>query len=187
DLWAADQTARTTPLISSDSSVQRLVGSEVEALDRFGTTDVLHDNGIWMPHNHRLAMLAARRNIARVVSIRGMLEPWALNDKRWKKRCAWWLYQCSDLKRARCLHLTAAAEARNVEVLGLGVPVSVIPNGVDVPELPSQTAGARNANKTGPRVKTALFLGRIHPKKGLPLLIEAWARVRPNNWILKIA
>src|SRR5262245_66122946 len=62
-LWAADQSAAETPLLPAESSVQRLTGNEVEALDRFGKADVLHDNGIWLPHNHRLAELATRRGI----------------------------------------------------------------------------------------------------------------------------
>ncbi len=37
------------------------------------------------------------------------------------------------------------------------------------------------------RHKTALFIGRIYPVKGLPSLIEAWARVRPRGWQLRIA
>ena len=32
-----------------------------------------------------------------------------------------------------------------------------------------------------------MFLGRIYPVKGLPMLIEAWARVRPAGWRLVIA
>ena len=113
-LWASDQSAATSPLLSEKSSV------EAEALDRFGKTDLLHDNGIWLPHNHRLAVIAAKRGIPRIVSTRGMLEPWAMMHKQWKKRFAWWLYQCSDLKRARCHHTTSESEAQNVEHLGLG-------------------------------------------------------------------
>ena len=178
-LWASDQSAAMTPLLSAESSVQRLTGTEAEALRRFGKVDVLHDNGIWLPHNHRLAELAVRLGIPRVVSTRGMLEPWAMNHKRWKKSLAWWLYQRRDLKRARCHHTTAETEARHVERLGLGVPLCVIPNGVDVPlQVPRAEGGRR---------KIALFLGRIHPKKGLPMLIEAWARVRPDGWHLQIA
>jgi glycosyltransferase involved in cell wall biosynthesis len=43
----------------------------------------------------------------------------------------------------------------------------------------------KDAPLGAPRV--ALFLGRIYPVKGLPMLIEAWARVRPHGWVLRIA
>jgi len=186
-LWASDQSAALTPLLSARSSVRRLMGTEAEALRRFGKVDVLHDNGIWLPHNHRLAELAVKRDIPRVVSTRGMLEPWAMKHKLWKKRCAWWLYQCGDLRRAQCHHTTAESEARNVKTLALGVPISVIPNGVDVPKVHRNVADNQDEKGIRGGLKKALFLGRIHPKKGLPLLIEAWARSRPRGWVLQIA
>ena len=96
-----------TMLLPARSPVQRIVGIESEALDRFGEPDILHDNGIWLPHNHRLAVLAERHGIPRIVSTRGMLEPWALRHKRFKKDVAWWLYQRRDLKQARC-HVTTS-------------------------------------------------------------------------------
>jgi glycosyltransferase involved in cell wall biosynthesis len=182
-LWAADQSVATTSLLSTDSPAKRLTGNAREALDSFGKIDVLHDNGIWLLHNRRLARLAAERGIPRVVSTRGMLEPWAMNHKRLKKRVAWRLYQYGDLKRARCHHTTAEAEASNVQRLGLSVPIRVIPNGVDLPDI-AQTARRRIARAGR---KTALFLGRIYPVKGLPMLVEAWARVRPNDWNLQLA
>jgi glycosyltransferase involved in cell wall biosynthesis len=167
--------------------VRRLIGTEVEAFDSFGRVDVLHDNGIWLRHNHELAKLALQRGIPRIVSTRGMLEPWATSQKRWKKRLAWWLYQRRDLMRAACLHTTAPREAQNVRALGLGIPICMIPNGVDLPEIDS-TAGDRKYEALGQEGhKVALFLGRIHPKKGLPMLIEAWARIRPPSWVLWIA
>jgi glycosyltransferase involved in cell wall biosynthesis len=55
----------------------------------------------------------------------------------------------------------------------------VLPNGVEVPESIVPT--------TGGRTRRALFLSRLHPKKGLALLVEAWARVRPEGWELVIA
>ena len=187
-LWASDQSAAVTPLLPPGSCVQRIIGTEAEALDRFGETDILHDNGIWLPHNHRLAVLAERRSIPRVISTRGMLEPWALRHKRLRKRVAWQLYQRRDLKQARCHHTTAEAEARNLQQLGLGVPVVAVPNGVDVPEERPWVCGSEseNAVQSGQR-RTALFLGRIYPVKGLPMLVEAWARVRPDGWLLRIA
>jgi glycosyltransferase involved in cell wall biosynthesis len=186
-VWAPDQSAAATPLLAADLPLQRLTGTESEALSRFARPDVLHDNGIWWPHNHRLAALAQRDGIARVVSTRGMLEPWAMNHKRWKKRVAWGLYQRRDLTRARWHHTTSDAEAGNVKRLGLDVPVGVIPNGIDVPALDAPVASIEAANARAPRRKRALFLGRIYPVKGLPMLVEAWARVRPDGWVLQIA
>ena len=186
-LWAFDQSAAVTPLLPVGLSVQRIIGTETEALVRFGETDILHDNGIWLPHNHRLAVLSERRGIPRVVSTRGMLEPWALSHKRLKKSLAWWLYQRRDLKHAHCHHTTADAEARNVQHLGLGVPVVAVPNGVDVPEERPLGVGLEPEKAVRRGRRTALFLGRIYPIKGLPMLIQAWARVRPDGWLLRIA
>lgn len=125
----------------------------------------------------------AKKGIPRIVSTRGMLEPWALDHKRVKKRVAWHLYQKRDLMAAHRFHATSAAEARNVAKLGLNVPVDVVPNGVDLPAaVPAREERQDNRSKN-----VALFLGRIYPVKGLPMLIEAWAKVRPQGWELHIA
>src|SRR5215469_6080092 len=161
-LWAKNGSAAATPLLPEQTSVQRIVGSEAEALSRFGAPDLLHDNGIWLPHNHRLAILAEKRGIPRVVSMRGMLEPWAFKHKRAKKRIAWWLYQQRDLMQAHRHITTAENEARNLQRLALGVPISTIPNGVDVPQAPRHNGMELQRASRSPR-RTALFLGRIYP------------------------
>jgi glycosyltransferase involved in cell wall biosynthesis len=183
-LWAPDQSAEVTPLLPPCCLVRRMRGTEIDALDTFGKPDILHDNGIWLPHNHRLAALAKRLSIPRIVSIRGMLEPWALNHKKWKKTIAWSVYQRRDLTGANCHHATAKGEARNVQRLGFDVPVCMIPNGVDLPEV-NPISSHRGPTRGG--WKTVLFMGRLYPVKGLPMLIEAWAQVRPNGWKLSIA
>ena len=186
-LWAADGSAGVTPLLPKSTTIQCFGGAESEALMRFGPADLLHDNGIWLPHNHRLAVLAEKRGIPRVVSLRGMLEPWAVRHKRAKKRIAWWLYQHRDLKQANRHITTGENEARNLQRLALGVPISTIPNGVDVPQTPPRHSGMELRNATRSPRRTALFLGRIYPVKGLPMLVSAWARVRPDGWSLRIA
>lgn len=173
-LWAVDGSA------AEIAGVAQLQGSAEAALGAFGPVDVLHDNGIWLAHNHRLAVLARARRIPRVVSTRGMLAPWAMRHKRLKKAVAWHLYQRRDLARAELLHATAAEEAADLDRFALGVPVCTIPNGVD---LPPRTARPLIDTST----RTALFLGRLYPVKGLPMLIEAWARIRPKGWRLRIA
>jgi glycosyltransferase involved in cell wall biosynthesis len=179
-LWATDKSAVKSPLLPSHPSVHPMAGSIVDAINRFGQPDILHDNGIWLLHNHRLAELATQRNLVRVVSTRGMLETWAMNHKRLKKKLAWWLYQRRDLCRASYHHTTAVAEAKTLQQLDLGVPVGVIPNGVNI-------ANVNRSERRRSELKTALFLGRIHPIKGLSLLVEAWAKLRPPGWQLHIA
>jgi glycosyltransferase involved in cell wall biosynthesis len=176
-----------TPLLPKNTPLQPIVGSEVAALKLFGPIDLMHDNGIWLPHNHRFAVLAQKRGIPRVVSLRGMLEPWAFRHKRAKKRIAWWLYQRRDLAKARCHVTTGEIEAGNLRCLDLGVPIATIPNGVDVPERVFRHSGMESKISVLRCSRTALFLGRIYPVKGLPMLVEAWARVRPNGWSLHIA
>jgi glycosyltransferase involved in cell wall biosynthesis len=146
-------------------------------VDRFGRADIVHDNGIWRAHHHQIARLAVDRGIPRVVSTRGMLEPWAMRHKPFRKQLGWRFYQRRDLASAACHHATADAEAENLRRLGLRVPIRVIPNGVDMPDAVEKTKSAE---------RHALFIGRIYPVKGLPMLIDAWARVRPHGWTLKI-
>lgn len=140
---------------------------------------LLHDHGLWRPSNHAAVGAARRAGVPLVISPRGMLEPWALRHRRWKKRAAWVLYQRRDLRHAAVLHVTSEGEAESVRRLGLRNPLAVIPNGVDLPD----------AQPPPPRkeLRRALFLSRFHPKKGLPLLIEAWAQVQPPGWELVLA
>lgn len=186
-LWASDQSARTTPLLVACSRLHPLVGNVEQALDRFGKPDILHDNGIWLAHNHRLAVLAQKYEIPRVVSTRGMLEPWAFQHKQLKKRIAWKLYQRQDLELALCHHTTADTEARHLQRFRFCVPIITVPNGVEVSGEGSTFANAQAQHNHPNTKRIALFLGRIYPIKGLPMLIEAWARVRPKGWTLHIA
>jgi glycosyltransferase involved in cell wall biosynthesis len=179
-LWAPDGSARSSPLVRETAAVARHDGS-VHQLVRSFQPDVLHDNGLWLAHNHRLAVLSRALGVPRVVSTRGMLEPWALGYHHWKKWAAWRLYQKRDLDHAAALHATAPAEAENLQRLGLKPAVVAIPNGVDLPDRPSSV---RKTNGSG---RTAVFLGRIHPVKGLTMLMEAWGQVRPRDWRLVVA
>lgn len=156
-------------------------GSLEAALNSSTGWDLIHDHGVWLPTNHHVARSAKERGIPRMVSPRGMLEPWALNHKKWKKWIAWWLYQQRDLKSATALHATADSEAHQFKRLGLRKPIHIIPNGVDVCGKLESGIGRSGAGR-----KTALFLSRIQSKKGLPMLVEAWAKVLPQGWRMRV-
>ena len=139
---------------------------------------VIHDHGLWLPTNVWSAVCAAWTGTSRVVTPRGMLEPWALQHGARKKRVAWHLYQRYALQQADQIHVTSTMEKEHVEGLGVSLPVAVIPNGVEIP--------AEDPISTPHEGCTALFLSRIHPKKGLPMLLDAWADLRPQDWSLTL-
>jgi len=154
--------------------------SEVRRL--VGTARLVHVHGCWLPVTHRVHVAAKRAGIPVVLSPRGMLEPWALRHKRLKKLAAWLLYERRDVRNAAVLHATAELERAGLARLGLINPIAVVPNPIEVPALDALPARPRASD----RRRRALFLSRIHPKKGIDLLLEAWSKVRPPGWELVI-
>lgn len=156
--------------------LRRSLGREV----RVGTPGLLHSHGLWTPANHWTARLARRAGIPLVIQPRGMLEPWALAYRSWKKRLALLLYQWRDLASAVLLVATAEQEAENFRNIGLRQPIAIIPNGTDLPEW-------RDLIYPKGTPKKMLFLSRIHPVKGFLNLVQAWQIVKPTGWKMVIA
>ncbi|ESW60359.1 MAG: hypothetical protein Q27BPR15_12425 [Rhodobacter sp. CACIA14H1] len=94
-----------------------------------------------------------------------------------RKRLFWALAQRRALEAAACFHATALSEAEDIRRAGLTAPIAVIPNGIDIPD--GVTVGG---------ARTLLYLGRLHPKKGIDRLVAAWARVADQypDWRLRI-
>ena len=134
--------------------------------------DVVHIHGLWDPRLHRVASFCRREGVKYVVAPRGMLEPWSLRQKWLKKRIARWLYQDRDLKCAAALHATAESEAGQFRRLGFENTIVISPNGVNLPRSSDDELPACKR----PNVRTALFVSRMHPKKGVLELVEAWRR-----------
>lgn len=185
-LWAPDNSAELARSLWLEPSPERapecLQGSLGHILKVFGGIDIIHDSGLWRRHNHLLARQATERRVPRIVSTRGMLEPWAIGHKRVRKLLGWHLYQRRDLMAAQAVHVTSEAEADNVHIRHLKLPVWLLPNGID---LPKENQIAFQGDPLAPR--RAVFLGRLHPVKGIPELLEAWSRAKPRGWELLVA
>ena len=158
---------------------------------------VIHVHGLWMYPGWLARQLADASGAVRIVTPHGMLEPWALQNSRWKKRLASWVFENKNLRTADCLHALCQPEADNIRHYGLKSPIAVIPNGVDFASLANPSSRALLESRF-PALKDRrwmLFLSRIHPKKGLPHLIRAWAKIRKSefgnrnseDWMLVIA
>lgn len=149
--------------------------------------DVHHVAGLWMYPS--IASLRCSRRTRRpyIISPHGMLDAWALRHSRWKKQIALALFERAHLERAACLHALCQAEADAIRALGLRNPICVVPNGVDLPAPAANPAPPPWAGSFAPDDPVMLYLGRLHPKKGLVPLLEAWARARHPRWRLVVA
>jgi glycosyltransferase involved in cell wall biosynthesis len=142
--------------------------------------EVLHTHGMWQMNVVYPGWAANKRKIIFVVSPRGMLSERAIQSGSTIKRIFWPLLQRPVLASATCFHATAESEFEDIRRMGFRQPVAVIPNGIDIPDLPLKQCGG---------FRSLLFLGRIHPIKGLDMLLPAWRAVQDRfpEWRLVIA
>src|SRR5262245_64023662 len=95
--------------------------------------DLVHIHGLWTIPGWTAAGHARRAGVPVVVSPRGMLDPGSVAQRGWRKRVAYALVERRNLHRAALLHATSETEARTLRARVPGVPVTVIPNGVEAP------------------------------------------------------
>ncbi|GAA5133645.1 glycosyltransferase [Prosthecobacter algae] len=149
--------------------------------------DVVHTQGLWTYTSAAAGGWSRRAGRPECIHPHGMLDPWALKNSAWKKRLVLRLFERRHLQRASCLRALCESELESIRALGLVNPVCIIPNGVDLPE-PS-AASVREPWMQGQKV--LLYLGRLHPKKGLLPLLQAWADLYRagglEGWVLAVA
>jgi glycosyltransferase involved in cell wall biosynthesis len=145
------------------------------------TPDIVHLHGLWQMPGHGVLKWHRRSQIPFLISPHGMLAEVALRYSPAKKRLARWMYQDAVFGATWGLHATSDIELAEIRNYGLTQPVAVIAHGVDVPPAEVLAGPAKR--------RTVLSLGRIHPKKGLDILIAAWAGVEADfpDWDLLIA
>ncbi|MBN8920739.1 MAG: glycosyltransferase [Rhizobiales bacterium] len=121
--------------------------------------DVVHVHSLWTCAERGMVN-RVRRGVRTpyVFAPRGSMSPWAMNYKRWKKRLSWPVWEAALLSHASCLHALNAAEADMIRRIEKRVPICVVSNGIDLPQMIDIEKGNR---------RKLLYLGRLHPIKGL--------------------
>ena len=126
--------------------------------------DLLHLHGIWMYPSQAASSWAARSDKPLLISPHGMLDPWITARGRWKKALARAGYERRAWHRAAAFHALTGREAEDIAHESGRAGSLVIAN-AGPPAQPAPTA------TRGPQV---VYLGRIHPKKNLASLVDAW-------------
>ena len=128
--------------------------------------DLLHQHGIWMYPTRAATVWARRTGQPYVISPHGMLDPWITSRGRWKKALARAVYERASWRRADAFHVLTADEATDVRREAGECRTLVIPN----------AGPAALAEAPGEREPHLFFISRIHPKKNLDALLDAWDR-----------
>lgn len=139
---------------------------------------VAHLHGVWEPMLARVAAQARRRRAPYVVTPHGLLDPYSLSQSSLKKRLSMGLVQRRMLNAAAAIHALNEDEKQCIAPLKLTAPVAIVPNGVDLDTLDPLPEPGRFRTQH-PRLGEApflLFLSRLHRKKGLDILVDAFDR-----------
>jgi len=155
------------------------------ALTRSRRVTHLHIHEFWRG-GYVAGMLAARGNgLPVILSAHGSTAPWALHGqgklKSWKKRLYWQLFGHLFLDPSVVLHAITPLEAHHMEDFFGRQPQAVIANALSMDTITEDDGATEPARRL-------VFLGRLHPVKGVDMLIEAFGNARlDDDWELVIA
>lgn len=147
--------------------------------------DAVIVHGLWQSHGRTVQRaLSARGAPPYFVFPHGMLDPWFKRQyplKHLRKWVYWWLAERAVLRSARAVLFTCEEERRlaRQSFPGSSYRERVVAFGIAAPpgDPAAQKAIFLQAHPALRDRSFWLFLGRIHPKKGADLLIDAYARL----------
>jgi glycosyltransferase involved in cell wall biosynthesis len=157
-------------------------------------TDVLHGHGLYVGTNFIFGREARRQNKPLVYHVHGMFEPYILKRSRWKKNLVHWLFENANVSHVRLWRALTLKEADQIRAGGYQAPIVIAPNGLSLnnyqrPSQPLTSLDTPLVNNLTKIKRRILFVGRLHPKKGLDILLSAWAKLAQERkeWELVIA
>ncbi len=142
--------------------------------------DIIQTNSLWQYPNFVMDKARKGTQAKSVIVPRGTLSAYAMSFSSVKKKLVLALGQRQALKKADMFIATCDKEYHDIRNFGLNQPVAIIPNGLEMPEIPDVE-----------KEKSILFLARIHKVKGVDILVDAWREIEKDSdydsWHLIIA
>ena len=141
--------------------------------------DIVHIHSVWMYPTVAAARACRRRSVPYILRPAGSFRPEALLGNRTLKSVYYRLFEKSHLDNAALVHAVSTVEAEELRNFGVCAPISVIPNGVNSPDVSRVKSREEARLRLGlqPKAKVVLYLGRLHPIKGLDILTAVFASV----------
>ncbi len=159
---------------------------------------VIH--GLWQYHGLGFLRSPKSRDIPFYVFPHGMMDAWfqkAYLLKRIKKNLYWFLIEKQLVNQSKGLFFTSSAEISRAHLFTQGFkgPMRVVAYGIKTPLVDYKKVQKEflEEHPDFQNKRIMLFFGRIHPKKGVHFVIEAWVhywknnkKISPQDWILLI-
>lgn len=150
--------------------------------------DVVSMQAVWLHTNRAVADWCRRHGKPFMLTARGAFNTEALKISAWKKWVAQKTFMRPVFAHARCYQALNGSEYGVLRDFGIRAPICIIPNGIELPDLGGLPAAETLLPQDLLARRTCLYLGRLHPIKGVDRLLRAWGRVRPSDdWQLVIA
>lgn len=146
-----------------------------------GDFDFVHVHTVFS-HPANSAMRHCRKHsIPYCVRPLGQLCDWSLKQRRWVKQLQLALITRRNVNAARFIHCTSRMEAEETALNGFTSPCEVLPHGLEMPPIiPDARRRLRERLGLPQDRRLVIFMSRIHPKKGIDLLLQAAARLEPD-------
>ncbi|MDR2408800.1 MAG: glycosyltransferase [Bacteroidales bacterium] len=148
--------------------------------------DILHVHGLWRYPHAFIDTWKRYTGLPTVATIQGMLDPYIIEQQgKIKQYLGKWLFANRGFNAVTCFHALSMKEFEDIRAYGLKQPVAVIPNCINLPDK-SITYAKQDVKKH------LLYLGRLHRKKGIDLLLEAVASIKMEypdileEWVIDI-
>jgi poly(glycerol-phosphate) alpha-glucosyltransferase len=148
--------------------------------------DILHVHGVWRYPHAFMATWKRHTGLPVIVTLHGMLDPYIIEQQgKIKQYFGKLLFADRGFYAVTCFHALSMKEMEDIRAYGLKQPVAIIPNCINLPD-------ESNVYIKPDAKKHLLYLGRLHQKKGVDLLLEAIASVKNEypellkDWIIDI-
>lgn len=183
DSWKAGELGRpsTVYIERNMTAAFKLAGNDRKIVaEEISKADVVHLHTPWDRYNVAVAAEARKQSKPYIISIHGMLDDWCMEQRALKKRLYLKVVGRRMLEGAARLHFTAEGERKQAMKWAPHGTASVLPLVMDLSPyqtLPGPKLAEEKFSAFATGEPVLLFLSRVHPKKGIELLLDSAAEL----------